>query len=265
MTCEETQKACSPYMDGALTSSERPEVEAHLRACPTCRLSFDEARSLSRSLARLERPAPPPGLAASINNAIAVERAARALRPAHVPFTTRFALWLEPFLMPYGIGALASLILFVGVLAALRPHVGTLRELAAADRPVQSIIWVGGEGGYDVTLPITPQGFAAKRAGFAYESPSLDPQGALAALAWTQTRSGVADDDDMVVVADVYGNGRASLAAVVEPPRNRRAVSELEDALRKNPAFVPASLDGRPQTMRVIFVMQKMNVREASY
>ncbi len=69
----------------------------------------------------------------------------------------------------------------------------------------------------------------------------------------------------MIVVADVYGNGRASLAEVVEPPRNRRMVEELQDALRKNPAFVPASLDRRPQTMRVVFVLQKMNVGDGSF
>ena len=69
----------------------------------------------------------------------------------------------------------------------------------------------------------------------------------------------------MIVVADVYSNGTASLAEVVEPPRNRRMVEDLQDALRKNPAFVPASLDRRPQTMRVVFVLQKMNVADDSY
>jgi len=54
-----------------------------------------------------------------------------------------------------------------------------------------------------------------------------------------------------------------ALAEVVEPPRNPRALRELEDALRKGPAFVPATLDRRPQTMRVVFVLQKMNVDES--
>ena len=69
----------------------------------------------------------------------------------------------------------------------------------------------------------------------------------------------------MIVVADVYGNGSASLAEVVAPPRNRRAIDELQDALRQSSAFVPASLDRRPQTMRVVFVLQKMNVPESIY
>jgi hypothetical protein len=69
----------------------------------------------------------------------------------------------------------------------------------------------------------------------------------------------------MIVVADVYGNGSASLAAIVEPPRNPRALDDLQAALRKNPAFVPASFDGRPQTLRVVFVLQKMNVDENTF
>jgi hypothetical protein len=63
----------------------------------------------------------------------------------------------------------------------------------------------------------------------------------------------------------VYGNGSASLAAVVEAPRNPRMLDELQDAFRKNPAFLPASLDRRPQTMRVVFALHKMNVPDESY
>ena len=66
----------------------------------------------------------------------------------------------------------------------------------------------------------------------------------------------------MMVVADVYGSGHASLAEVVQPPRNRLMMAELQDALRKTPAFVPASFDQRPATMRVVFVMQKVNVTD---
>jgi hypothetical protein len=96
------------------------------------------------------------------------------------------------------------------------------------------------------------------------EVPSLNPNGALAALVWASPQRG-ADDDDMIVVADVYSNGRASLAAIVQPPRNPRMISELENALRQTPAFVPASIDRRPENLRVVFVLQKVNVEERSY
>ncbi|MCV5540118.1 hypothetical protein OFN30_32795, partial [Escherichia coli] len=69
----------------------------------------------------------------------------------------------------------------------------------------------------------------------------------------------------MVVVADVFSSGYASLAEVVQPPRDRRALEELEEALRRAPAFVPATLDQRPQTMRVVFVVHRVDVREKSF
>ena len=120
-------------------------------------------------------------------------------------------------------------------------------------------------GGYDVTKPLSPALYAATRSPYTAESPSLNPRGALARMTWTPPPSGNPDDDDMIVVADVYDNGRASLAAVVAPPRNPRALDDLQDAFRKNPAFVPAAFDRRPQTMRVVFVLQKMNVADRNY
>lgn len=264
MFCDEAQKNFSPLLDGDLHAGARAAIEAHLHDCPVCRMRLEEMRTLVRSFSLLSRPAPPANLVNSINDALLIERAARPKTAAH-PLGMRFIRWLEPLLMPYTVGALASLILFVAIFSALRVQMSTLQILAGAAYPAPNTIWVGGEEGFDVTQPITPAGLVAKRAGFANESPSLNPRGALAALAWAPSKGYAADSDDMVVIADVYGNGQASLAEVVEPPRNRRAVSELEDALRKNPAFVPAALDRRPQAMRVIFVLQKMNVREETY
>ncbi len=106
--------------------------------------------------------------------------------------------------------------------------------------------------------------YAAERAPYSAESPSLNPRGALARLAGSPSTGGP-DDDDMIIVADVYGNGRASLAEVIEAPRNPRMLDELQDALRKNPAFVPATYDRRPQTMRVVFALQKMQVEDRTY
>ena len=265
MTCEETQKFFSPYLDGELSGGARAETGAHLAACPSCRARLDETRAVVRGLAMLERPAAPPDLVASINDALLIERAARASRPALSPSVVAQLVvgWIQPRVMPYTVGLMASVLLFFAVFSALRPQVALVRELAIAARS-ESLDDIAAGGAYDVTKPLTPQNFANSRTGFTTESPSLNPRGALAALAWTPPTGGPGDDD-MVVVADVYGNGRATLAAVMEPPRNPRALDELEDALRKNPAFVPASLDRRPQTMRVVFVLQKMNVREASY
>ncbi|HEX5707934.1 MAG TPA: zf-HC2 domain-containing protein [Pyrinomonadaceae bacterium] len=270
MTCKETERAFSPYLDGELARTERASVEEHLDLCPVCRLELDRMRSLVRGLAFVERPEAPRDLASAISDALMIERAARAQRPP-VPFSERLARWLQPHLMPYAVGAFYSLLLFGAVFGALRNHMIVLRDLAedaraeSEERPYR-VTWVRGDaespGGYDVTQPLSPALYAAGRSPYAAESPSLNPRGALARLAGSPSTGQRPDDDDMIIVADVYGNGRASLAEVIEAPRNPRMLDELQDALRKNPAFVPASYDRRPQTMRVVFALQKMQVED---
>lgn len=262
--CEETQKFFSSYLDGQLSASARDAVDVHLRECPVCRFQLNEMRAIVRDLGLVQRPIPPANLAASISNSLRIERAARIEQPS-LALAERFFRWLEPRIMPYTVGAFASMILFISILGALRPQLAVLHSLAAISRESVEVVWVAPGEGYDITQPVSLEGYAAARTPYTVESPSLNPRGALAELAWTPSRSKRPDDDDMVVVADVYGNGSASLAEVLTPPRNPRMLDELQDALRKNPAFVPASLDHRPQTMRVVFVLQKMQVEERSF
>jgi Putative zinc-finger len=249
MNCAETRKNLSAYLDGRLTGGMRAVVGAHLERCPVCRLQMAELRAVVRSLGQLERPQPPVAMAAAISDALMIERAARTQRPP-VPFLARVELWVRPRVMPYTIGAFASIILFMAVTSALRPHVGLLRELARAnDEEVQRVVLV--------SIPGQPNDL--KRL-----MPSLNPNGALAQLVRSPS-AGVADDDDMAIVADVFSNGDASLAEVVQTPRNRHMLDEVAAALRKTPAFVPASLDQRPQTMRVVLSLSKVNVQDRSY
>jgi hypothetical protein len=268
MTCEESQKSFSPYLDGALTRESSDALCGHLGVCPVCRHRLEAMRSVVRSLSLLARPAPPPDLSASIKDALIIERAARNASPP-LSLSERATRWLGARLMPYTVGLVYSLVLFVAVFGALRQQLRLLRNLAEAqaleNAQPNSAAGVNTPGLYDVTRPLSPSLAVAARAPFTDESPTLNPRGALAALTLTPPREGRPDDDDMIVVADVYGNGSASLAAVVEPPRNRRMIEELQDAFRQSPAFVPASLDRRPQTMRVVFVLQKMNVPDRSY
>ena len=74
---------------------------------------------------------------------------------------------------------------------------------------------------------------------------------------------GEMNDDEVVVVAEVFGNGLAKIDEVVEPSKNRRAVGELEKALKSDPdfaPFVPANLDQRPDSVRVVLKIQNVNV-----
>lgn len=261
MLCEETKQSLSLYIDDCVSLPVRVAIEEHLDRCPVCRSEVAEFRSLTRSLSLLSRPTPPPDLAMTITDALAIESAAQRQAP-RISFSRRAARFIEPRLMPYTVGSFASVILFFMMFAALRPHFVALREASAHNN---TMIMIRAAPGYDLTQPVNAESFAASRAPFAEESPSLNPGGALAALtrSYAHPQHGLYNDgDDMIVVANVFSNGAASLADVVQAPRDRRMLDEFETALRQDAAFVPASLDKRPDTMRVIFSVQKVDVDE---
>lgn len=267
MTCQEIQQSLSLYVDDQQALPVRAACEEHLRECPVCRAELAELRAISRGLASLARPQPPSNLASSISDALQIEAAALKRQPV-LPFNVRLARWLRPRLMPYTVGSFASLLLFGVMFNALRPHMKALNEAAIAAREADAasykLIYVGTEGP-SIYEPLTPELFAAQRAPFNVESPSLNPRGALAALTREEAHGHDEGEDDMIVVADVFSNGRASLADVVQPPRDRRMLDEFQVALRKNAAFVPAYYDQRPETMRVVFVVQKVGVAERNF
>lgn len=254
MSCEETRESLSLYIDDVLTLPARVAVDEHLNKCPVCRAHVVELRSLVRGLSNLSRVAPPSNLSDSITAALTIEAAAQ--RHNRQPsFAVRLAQWLEPRLMPYTVGSFASVILFVAMFAGLRPHFIALREASVTSAPVRLNIYE----------PVTPAGYAASRAPFAEQSPSLNPAGALAALTRSYAHPHAEEADDMVVVTTVFSNGAASLSDVVQPPRDRRMLDEFEVALRQDAAFVPASMDRRPDTMRVVFAVQKVDVRDRNF
>ena len=247
-----------------LSAARRTLVETHLDSCPVCRAELVELRTMRNSLRQLARPVAPSSLVPAISDALMIEAAARRQSPAP-SFREQIINWIEPRLMPYSVGSLASVILFTAMLVGLRPHFIALREAA---RQNDSVLVVETNRTYDLTRPVTPEDFSARRAPFAEQSPSLNPGGALATLTgnYAQPRIGqFQEGDDMIVVADVFSNGTASLADVVQAPRDRQMLADFEVALRQSTAFVPASLDRRPDTMRVVFTMQKVDVRDRSF
>jgi hypothetical protein len=261
MTCEETSQLLSQFIDDVLSLPLRVTVDEHLDRCPVCRAHAAELRSVSRSLRQLARPVTPAELASSITRALRIEAAARLQSPER-SFQERLALWLEPRLMPYSVGSFASVVLFFSMFVALSPHFMALQQAA---RQMETVLVFRASPGYDLNKPVTSEDFSARRAPFAEQSPSLNPGGALAALTGSYAHNVNQDADDMIVVADVFSNGSASLADVVQAPRDRQMLADFEYALRQSAAFVPASLDRRPDTMRVVFTVQKVDVRDRSF
>ena len=258
MTCEETRQALSSYVDDCLSLPARVAVDEHLDRCPVCRAEVAELRALTRSLSSMTRPVAPRDLAVTISDLLTIEAAARRQAP-NPKLSYRIARFLEPRLMPYTVGSFASVIMFFLMLNALRPHFVALRE-ASIQNSGSVFLLRATDPIYDLYQPKSPEDFAASRAPYAEQSPSLNPEGKLAALTRAYLHphpSSYSDADDMIVVTNVFSNGTASLAEVVQPPRDRRMLDEFESALRQDAAFVKASLDRRPDTMRVVFTVQK--------
>ncbi len=269
MLCEEIRQLISNYLDDVVSLPLRVSIDEHLGECPVCRSHLAELRMLKQGLRTLSRPLAPVDLADSINEALAIEAGARRLQP-RLSFSEGVGRWLQPRLMPYTVGSFASVLLFALVFAALRPHFIALHEAALQSTANQRVVFLSDPASsFDLNLPVNSEDYAASRAPFAEQSPSLNPSGALAAMTRNYANPNhpmeYEEADDMVVVADVFSNGSASLAGVVQAPRDRRLLADFESALRRDAAFVPASFDRRPDTMRVVFSVQKVDVRDRNF
>jgi anti-sigma factor RsiW len=269
MSCDEIQQSLSLYVDDGLRPDERVVCYRHLETCPVCRARLAEARTIRSGLEMLSRAAPPADLIPSINKALVAQAVTKRAIQTET-FGDLVSSWLQPVMMRYVFSSLASVIIFGSVFAAMRPQMVALRDAAVVldQVPVSLEPADHFRPGYDINKPISPESYAALRAPFNTESPSLNPGGALATLTSAPTRaraSGREGDDNMMVVADVFTNGSASLADVMQAPRDRRMLKDFEKALRENAAFVPAALDRRPETMRVVFSIQRVDVYDRNY
>ncbi len=268
MSCEDIQESLSLYCDDGLAPDERAICYQHLEVCPVCREHLVELRAIRRGLATLRQPSVPADLVPSINRALIAEVAARDVR-RNVTFGDVISEMLWPRVTRYAFSSVASLLLFASVFLALRPQLIALNEAVRAfDAAITTTESIDPSARYDINRPISPESYSALRAPFNAVSPSLNPSGALASLGDSATQTPKdqrQDSDDMIVIADVFSNGAASLADVMQVPRNRRMLEDFQKALRQDAAFVPAELDRRPGTMRVVYSVHRVDVRDHNY
>ena len=270
MKCENLQFNLSVYLDDHLNKEERAAVDEHLARCPLCRQKLADFQFLRAGLRGLVRPELPRNVLASIRSRVA--QANQINQPNFVIFQVEsFRDWLEMRLMPYAVGTAASLIFGLTLLwtllsAAYVPEKTV--ELARFEPPSKSSVLLANSNSREFAVEndfdLSPADYAHTRTLVSNDSPSLNPQGALVALTRSIVR-GEMKDDEVVVVAEVFGDGLARIAEVVEPSSDIRAVGELEKALRNDPnyaaPFVPASFDGRSETVRVIFKINRVDIK----
>lgn len=261
MKCENLQLNLTVYLDDILTDRERGILDGHLARCPLCRQKLADFRLLRQNLRSLSRPV----VSSELKNQIRQRVAAQSMAGSAYSVSENMRRWLQMRLMPYGLGMLTSLMLGFALLWTLLSSANNpqARETAQlrGDQPV--MLNGGAVDKFYNDYELNAADFAAARISVAGDSPSLNPQGALVALTKSIVR-GKMKDDEVVVVADVFGDGLARIAEVIEPSKDRHAVRELEKALKTSqiyaPPFVPAKLDQRSDSVRVVLKIQRVNV-----
>jgi Putative zinc-finger len=268
MKCEELKFNLSLYSDDILTNDEREVLEIHLAQCPLCRQKLADMQEIRNNLRVLARPAMPMHILNSVKFAVAAELEAVNPSPQFFVFNETFGEWIQKRLVAFGIGAFASVALGMMLLWSLMSSVNNVQpnnEFAGSRTfPDKTVLLANADPkNSGDNFDLTPSQFAATRVSVAGESPSINPQGALIALTKSLMR-GEMKDEEVVIVADVFGDGLARINEVVEPKKNIHAVYELEKALKTDSIyapFVPANMDQRSDSVRVILKFQSVDVK----
>jgi len=270
MKCENIQFNLSIYADDILTKDEREILDRHLVQCPLCRQKLLDFQMLRQDLRFLRRPELPADLLASTRSRVAgkIESGERKRR---ILFSEDVRRWLQMRLMPFSVAAVLSLTFGFALLWSLVTPDNSAQNVEIAkiqsyNRPPVLIVNEGAKRDVD-DFDLTAANYAAERLSVSGDSPSLNPNGALIALSKSLVRGNM-KEDEVVVVADVFGSGLARIAEVIEPSRNRRAIRELDNALKNNnfddAPFVPAIMDNRSDTVRVVLRINRVDIQTHS-
>ncbi len=264
MFCENLQFNLSLYSDDILTTEERAALDEHLAKCPLCRQKLSDFQTLRNNLRVLPRPEFSGTLLNKVRKSVAAGLYTNETRPIFL-FSDSVNNWVQMRLMPYSVGTVASFVLGFALLWAMFPG-------SPENRQNELFTAAGGNDNSAILLAntnpkINSDDFAADEfpeldLQISNAAPSVNPSGALIALTKSFVR-GSMQDDEVVIVADVFGNGLAQIAEVVKPTNDWKTVNELDKALNDDPnsaPFISAKADHRSEIVRVIFKIQHVEV-----
>lgn len=260
MNCENLQFDLSIYSDDILSEKEHAEVTRHLAECPLCRQKRDDYLALRQSLRVLKRPAVSAELLNTVRTAVADELQTTETTPI-VILSDGVQNWFKMRFMPYSIGTAASLVLGFSLLWAILAgdFSRNIDNIAQYNNQNSGVLLANAN---PTDRDLTANGLPPSVLPISDATPSVNPSGALVAVSNSLMR-GKMKDDEVVVVADVFSNGLAQIAEVVEPTNNSHTINELEKALDTDPdyaPFVPSRADHRKDTVRVIFKIQRVDI-----
>ncbi len=264
MKCSEIKTELALYSDGLLAGSEQSSVKAHLDTCPVCRQELADLNAIKASLRQMARPTLPISLQGHFKRSVRNE--IRRDKRSWLPVSGEMRAIFNTRVMPYAVGVMATLVMAFTLLTVMFSGIRD-RGVATASVPSGSdtVMLAANRGPLQKQYPdsLSASEYAKTRLDISSESPSVNPQGALIALTRSLVRGGM-KDDEVVVVADVFGNGLARISEVIEPSRDSKAIDELQKALDSDPAYAPfvsANLDQRSDSVRVVLRFQSVDVR----
>lgn len=255
MLCEKSQFKLAIGTKN-LAPEELDKLENHLQSCVSCRQKSVQYSQISNDLKILSRPVFSPDKIKSLQCVVAVELK-NSSSESNKYFSPEMYEWLQMRVMPYAFGVAGALLLGVSLIWFLLNNNVRNLEFARLDTSKSATVLLN-------TSNYTAETGDTKLA-ISGESPTINPTGALLSMTKQLVSGQAAGDKEIVVVADVFSNGLARIAEVVEPRSDARKMSELNKALQSDPdfaPFLPAQIDRRAETVRVIFKIQRVDVIE---
>jgi hypothetical protein len=260
MKCQDIQFELALYFDDILSSAEVERIDAHLAACPLCRETLAGHHDVRNELRSAKRPAAPESLVLNLREAVRAAVAPPISSPTFRLVEDRRS-WLGVWLMPSAVGSFATVIFGITLgWLILNPIAGP--SIVINDSVPSTMFIASANSNIVDGIDLSPLEYANTRLSVAGESPSVNPEGALVALSRSFVR-GEMKDEEVVIVADVFGDGLARIAEIVEPSNDEQKILELRKAFQTRSdfaPFVPASMDRRGESVRVVLKFQSINV-----
>ncbi len=263
MNCEDLKLNLPLYADDVLSDSELLEIEEHLPGCPLCRLTLTDYHALRSEFGALAVEELPAGLERTIKAAMSERLDSRPVLTYASTREQSIREKISHWLVPYSVGTVAASLLTLAFLfvlmSELQTSVSVLEARSRDDSPILLANSNAERVRREMSLPLEFGDVPV-----AVSPPKLNPAGALMALTKSIVR-GDMKDEEVVVVADVFDNGLAQIAEVVDPPDDDRAMRELKKAFETEPdsaPFLPSAVKNEAGRVRVSIALVRR--RQAS-
>lgn len=260
---------CGFYLEDIALGTGTEEVTglaAHLAACASCSELSREFSAIQTGLLNSARPAIPSSLITSVKRSIRTELSAST--DVGVPTESLLTSLTRQWLLPYSVASVTSVIVIGSLLWLMISGTGlTIGGIVSvpAENDSRDVVMIDRPDNIEALnrSKVSAKELATSRSDVSAFSPSVNPDGALMALAGTVAQRKI-PGGELVVVANVLSDGSADLEEIVGPLEDERIIVELEQAMSGKGAdapFVPAYVDNRPEQTRVVFKLQRVDIK----